>query len=521
MKRLIIINLFLINVIFAQISPGELSKEHSKFEGLQNCTQCHILGEGLSNQKCLDCHKEINVRITKNSGYHASQEVLKKNCWSCHSEHNGRNFRLINFNAEKFDHKKTGYELTGKHSLIECKDCHQAKFIKDQNIKKEKTYLGLNRSCVSCHIDIHQKTAGSNCDNCHNTTSFTNKINFDHNKTKFPLLGSHKNQNCIDCHKKTKTDNSSILRFVSMESILCTDCHVDVHESKFGQKCLNCHNFNSFKVSRKQNFDHSKTGFDLIGKHQFVECKDCHKGKLTDPVKHEKCLDCHLDYHKGEFVINNSPRDCKNCHDENGFTPSKFTLENHQKTKFSLTGSHLAVDCSSCHKKKNEWKFRFSTFRCIECHENVHNQEISFKFMGKNDCENCHNTISWKNLNFDHDKTNFKLEGRHLKIKCGDCHIKNINNKKVHLFKSINSICLSCHNDVHNKQYISEECRLCHTFDSWKPTIFNHDRAQFKLSGAHEKIECNKCHFVQQREDGGTFIVYKIRRTLCTDCHSS
>ncbi len=63
-KTLLVI-LIWAEVSYSQISPGELSREHAKFEGLQNCTKCHTLGEGLSNQKCLDCHTEIKVRIEK------------------------------------------------------------------------------------------------------------------------------------------------------------------------------------------------------------------------------------------------------------------------------------------------------------------------------------------------------------------------------------------------------------------------------------------------------------------------
>lgn len=521
MKRLILINLLFVKLIFAQISPGELSKDHSKLEGLQNCTKCHTLGEGLSNQKCFDCHKEIKFRIEKNLGYHSSSEVKGKQCWKCHSEHNGKNFKLISFHPKKFDHNKTGYELTGKHKLIDCSDCHNHKYIKDQNLSKEKTYLGLNRNCISCHEDVHQQTAGEECSKCHNTTSFINQIKFDHDKTVFPLIGSHKTLNCTDCHKKAISVKSTVVRFVSNKNPLCTDCHIDIHKNKFGQNCLTCHNFNSFRTNTKQKFDHSRTGFELIGKHQFIDCKKCHIGKLTDPLKHNKCNDCHTDYHRGEFVKNNILSDCKDCHTEDGFTPSNFSLENHQKFKFILTGAHLAIQCSDCHRKQKEWKFKFISFRCIDCHQNVHNQEINIKFMGNYNCENCHNTINWSDLKFDHNKTNFPLEGKHSKITCRKCHILIRENRSVHLFKSLKSGCLDCHNDIHYKQYISEECRFCHSFDQWVPTIFNHNQAEFKLTGAHEKVECIKCHIVEKKQEGGTYILYKIRRTRCSDCHFS
>jgi nitrate/TMAO reductase-like tetraheme cytochrome c subunit len=259
----------------------------------------------------------------------------------------------------------------------------------------------------------------------------------------------------------------------------------------------------------------------LIGKHQFVECKDCHKRKLTDPIKHDRCLNCHNDYHKGQFAINNLPKDCEECHTEQGFTPSKFTIEHHQKTKFVLTGSHLAIECRACHYKTKEWKFRFSSLKCIECHQNVHNQEISFRFIEKDRCENCHNTVLWSVVKFDHSQTKFSLLGKHSTIACRSCHIKETQNSKIHLFKSLKSNCLDCHQDYHYNQYSSEDCSNCHTFENWMPTKFNHSNTNFNLDGAHKKVECIKCHPSIKKDDGGNFILFKTRRVKCSDCHLS
>ncbi len=521
MKKLIVINFIIIKFLYAQISPGELSSHHAKFDGLNNCTKCHTIGEGLDNKKCLECHTEIRSRIEKNLGYHSSNEVKAKDCWKCHSEHNGRNFKIINFNPKQFDHRKTGYELTGQHKLIDCSKCHNQKFISDTKLKKVKTYLGLSRNCISCHEDIHQKTAGITCENCHNTSSFSSDIKFDHSRTSFPLLGAHNLVKCTECHKKIASEEKSIIKFTTKQKSLCTDCHIDVHNNKFGSNCLSCHNFNSFKNAAKKGFDHSKTGFPLIGKHQFVECKDCHKRKLTDPIKHDRCLNCHNDYHKGQFAINNLPKDCEECHTEQGFTPSKFTIEHHQKTKFVLTGSHLAIECRACHYKTKEWKFRFSSLKCIECHQNVHNQEISFRFIEKDKCENCHNTVLWSVVKFDHSQTKFSLLGKHSTIACRSCHIKETQNSKIHLFKSLKSNCLDCHQDYHYNQYSSEDCSNCHTFENWMPTKFNHSNTNFNLDGAHKKVECIKCHPSIKKDDGGNFILFKTRRVKCSDCHLS
>jgi len=40
---------------------------------------------------------EIKNNINYGRGYHSSSDVKGKNCWVCHSEHHGRNFRIINF----------------------------------------------------------------------------------------------------------------------------------------------------------------------------------------------------------------------------------------------------------------------------------------------------------------------------------------------------------------------------------------------------------------------------------------
>ncbi|MGA8264330.1 MAG: hypothetical protein WB779_07810, partial [Ignavibacteriaceae bacterium] len=66
--------------IYAQLSPGDLTKAHANLEGLSNCTKCHELGDKVTNTKCLDCHKDINSLLVKNMGYHSSPEVKNKEC---------------------------------------------------------------------------------------------------------------------------------------------------------------------------------------------------------------------------------------------------------------------------------------------------------------------------------------------------------------------------------------------------------------------------------------------------------
>ena len=61
----------------AQFSPGKLSTAHADLEGISNCTKCHDIGNKISEQKCLDCHKEIQTLISADRGYHAYSDVKK------------------------------------------------------------------------------------------------------------------------------------------------------------------------------------------------------------------------------------------------------------------------------------------------------------------------------------------------------------------------------------------------------------------------------------------------------------
>ena len=92
-------------LVSAQISPGKLSESHAHLEGLSNCTKCHVLGEKVSDEKCLDCHEEIAARIKDQKGYHFfGGGSSRKECIKCHSDHHGRNFKMIHFDADEFDH---------------------------------------------------------------------------------------------------------------------------------------------------------------------------------------------------------------------------------------------------------------------------------------------------------------------------------------------------------------------------------------------------------------------------------
>lgn len=512
--------------VHAQISPGDLSEVHAHLEGMSNCTQCHTLGDKVSNEKCLACHTEIKERIEKQKGYHSSSEVREKPCVICHNDHHGRTFSIIRFDKDKFDHSLAGYDLEGAHGKKKCEDCHKADFIKDQKIKNKKypTFLGLITSCVACHADYHQKTLSGDCLDCHDYQAFKPATKFDHNKTKFLLAGKHQNVECIKCHKTEVKNNQKFQAFAGIPHSSCTNCHKDMHNGLFGQDCRQCHNEESFhNIQGMVNFDHNKTRFILEEKHRTVPCKSCHKTPaFTDPVKHGLCTDCHADYHNNQFARQGVAPDCSSCHTTKGFALFSYTIEQHNSGVFPIQGAHLATPCFACHKKTEKWNFKEIGIRCNDCHTDIHDPWLDKKYYPDAACNNCHSETSWSQISFDHAKTGFTLAGAHQAQSCRSCHFKkDIEGTVDQRFSGLTSACTNCHKDIHMSQFEKDgttDCSRCHNFNYWKISIFDHNKTNFRLDGQHKDVACNKCHKPVQLNDI-TYVQYKIKDYKCENCH--
>ncbi len=255
---------------------------------MSNCTQCHVLGKSVSQVKCLTCHKEIKELINFKRGYHSNNEVIEKKCWDCHGEHFGRNFQIVRFDEEKFDHNLAGFDLKGSHKDLDCKECHNKYMIANEELQlKNYKFIGLTEDCAGCHEDVHQNTLGIKCSTCHNEEKFVPAVKFNHNKSAFHLKGKHSKVKCISCHPKTERNGKAFQKFKGIKFNSCKSCHNDIHKGKFGNKCESCHSTKSFKsVKAKKGFNHAITGFKLVGKHKYVKCESCHKINLTTPINH-------------------------------------------------------------------------------------------------------------------------------------------------------------------------------------------------------------------------------------------
>ena len=248
---------------------------------------------------CDACHRSGDMKAKlpdKCAGCHASDDRhggrFGDDCSACHNE--------VKWKEAKYDHaKKADWPLRGKHVDLDCNTCHTSPIGKPR----------LPKDCIGCHKadDVHHGSMGERCATCHNETGWKDKVRFDHDMTRFPLVGLHANVACEECHPNRAYRNT--LRE-------CYSCHKadDNHKGHLGKDCSICHNPNGWKFWQ---FDHGKaTHFALEGKHAKIACKLCHI-KPQDEVKPDKeCASCHVrdDVHHGDFG-----RDCGRCHNNNNW----------------------------------------------------------------------------------------------------------------------------------------------------------------------------------------------------------
>jgi hypothetical protein len=253
---------------------------------------------------CQDCHRSGNLqqKVPKDCfGCHQGQDAhagrLGRECGSCHDSDQWK--------PSTFDHNRdTHWELLGQHTKVACHSCHTAPLATQK----------LAHECVSCHqaSDVHKGKLGDRCDQCHTADGWLKRVNFDHDLTRFPLLGLHVAVPCEQCHF------SKAYRDVGHE---CIACHRkdDVHRGSLGKECAKCHSPNGWGIWE---FDHGKeTGFQLTGAHGKLTCGGCHKQPADEVKLNSNCLSCHEqdDVHLGQYG-----RQCQRCHSTVTFKGARF-----------------------------------------------------------------------------------------------------------------------------------------------------------------------------------------------------
>lgn len=453
------------------LMPGRVIQGHAKTEG--QCNKCHVrFNRAGQDRLCGDCHKDVARDVGQKQGFHGRASEGKP-CRECHTEHKGRDARVVSLDEKKFDHRQTDYLLRGKHAETECKDCH----------RPGSKHRSAQSTCIGCHKqdDEHKGKLGSKCADCHTETDWK-EARFDHDKTRFKLEDKHARAECEGCHKGNVFKNTPVA---------CVSCHRkdDTHKGRYGEKCQTCHNA---RVWTDIQFDHDvDTKYILRGKHRQARCNSCHTGHLYRDKLQTVCIACHK---KDDKHNNTLGSDCVKCHVERDWKEAPF---DHGKSRFPLRGKHEDIECKACHKSA---VFKEAPMTCVACHkkQDKHKGSLGDK------CGDCHGERNWKEYRFDHDKTRYPLLGKHREVKCDACH-------KDEKYKDTPAACLACHrkDDVHKGQQ-GEKCETCHDTASWKRSSYNHGRSRFPLAGRHATTECRKCHLTAQ---------YKDAKLECLACH--
>jgi cytochrome c7-like protein/class III cytochrome C family protein len=439
----------------------------------------------------------------------------------------------------------------------------------------------MSANCLACHKDLGwlaernrgyhatREVKGQSCSTCHPDhagASFDlikwpdgSRERFDHRRAGWPLLQSHAEQKCADCHNpRFRTSPAARLtpsagagEFIGLETS-CSSCHTDVHRGNLGTDCTKCHD--AGKWQHTPGFNHDSTSYPLTRKHIQVECEKCHlnpaiatkhdvAGRLIpvfSPVPHQSCADCHKDPHAGRL----GPT-CTGCHSTAGFKQIDRANFDHERTRYPLKGEHASVRCVDCHQDFSTPALKKPPFQaCSSCHRDVHNGTATLA--GRTvDCAECHslNGFAEGTLTVErHRQTRYALAGKHQTVRCGACHRKETNpalaarlgESKV-VIRPAFARCLDCHADDHGGQLAARtdkgECASCHTEAGWTPSRFDaaqHASLKLPLEGRHRDLRCRDCHGIDRKglpamtrtaSTGKAGFVFKLTETDCAACH--
>ena len=356
----------------------------------------------------------------------------------------------------------------------------------------------------------HGSNFDINCEACHVATSWQElkkPLDFNHDKTGFPLIGVHDEIKCTNCHGS--------LEFVHI-GIACADCHTDVHRGQFGLDCAACHISTDWQDRQDILTTHAERGFPLIGVHALADCQSCHlkEGREEFAGTPVACEGCHFD----NFQLAENPNharagfalDCSTCHLPIASSWQNVAFEH--PTVFQLRGAHAQLDCNSCHASQ----FAGTPTVCYNCHESDYlavddppHGQLGFP----TDCEVCHTEIQWSGATFDHlGASGFELRGAHALLECNVCHAENQYDLPQECFGCHQTDYSSVDDPNHVTGNFPHDCTFCHGEVAWSPANFNHDQTNFPLTGAHGIIACTECHINNQ---------YAGTPTDCWSCHET
>ncbi len=451
----------------------------------RTCAACHngtvATGKHESHlateSECGACHSTISFLNAFPD--HTGPDVVATSCDTCHGAANGQGGLIAGGQS-------LGHPLTS----VDCASCHSVlSFTMPNGIFNHSLLDATQQTCESCHhaatsinataatdTQIHRNT-NSDCGVCHNTESFTPAFAIDH-------TGIVDNCATSGCHTGLPGEASG--------KPLATLFHAHMETS---EDCSVCHTPGTFSTGT---FDH--TGPSFVG-----SCDSCHNnvvsvGKLANHLPtSQDCGACHSTTNFADVIFDHTgidTGDCASCHDGS--------------ISIGKSADHLptSLDCSSCHDSNN-----FVSFA-----------GISFNHIGidENNCASCHNTGIATAKKFNHIPAQTECSVCHSDTSAGGFASTTF---LTTVHSGITSGCEGCH----SSQFIAnpfvlktaehlptgQDCDICHTNNTFTPSIFNHSDIAGNCASCHDGSETNVLAGAR-----GTTPSHPVTTADCGSCHA-
>ena len=545
-----------------------------------NCSQCHdgvtAVGKSIfhapTNAECSDCHNTIAfLELNPDGSFDHSN--IGRGCTGCH---NGT--VATGMTPDTDDIPPGTHPVTSS----ECGYCHTTvSFLNPYPDHTGPDVVGPGITCDSCHVadgsgsalgqSVGHPLTNVDCDTCHSILSFKMPGGLFNHSLVDPVV-----QSCESCHNDSTSINapakSSAVPAHPATSADCGACHTtESFSPAFGfnhdgvvDNCQTCHgNDNPVppqvtatgKPLATPLYAHMPTSPDNPGTASDQDCGDCHSlGTFsTGTFNHtgsvfagNSCDFCHDNRISVGKLPNHLPtnQDCVVCHNTTEFTNTTFNHAGIDTNNCALChdgdialGKSLdhvptVEDCSSCHVTND-----FTTFA-----------GISFNHFGidNNDCASCHSTGI---------ATPKKLNHIPAQAECSVCHSDtNTGGFASSTFLTtvhpgLTSGCEGCHttrfipnnpNVVKKANHLPtvQDCDVCHTNNTFIPSIFNHTGITANCVSCHDgsgnhvaagalgkspthpatNADCGSCHAIGNNFTDGTFDHTGIVNN-CSSCH--
>lgn len=222
------------------------SNPHDPAPNTSQCADCHVttaftdlafdhlrvtgfdLAPAHSYTSCRSCHQDITRFVGPDPACEAchtpAPSHYKGDCATCHQAPH-----WVPGDLGGQDHAITGFALHGAHKALPCASCHE----------EGEPRGAASGDCASCHggEDPHMHLLGNQCGDCHTPSSWY-RTRFRHATTGWPLRGSHRLAECVDCHAAGYVGTPT----------QCWRCHeseasllIPAHQSAYLPLCDTCH----------------------------------------------------------------------------------------------------------------------------------------------------------------------------------------------------------------------------------------------------------------------------------------